>query len=95
MKEETKKLLEERGKSYGEAHVLVGVIIGVLQTPFIEMVRNAPELVHDWMQMLSKVVRILHDPYKIDSYDDLIGYAELCKSIINGKGVSDDSSTEL
>jgi hypothetical protein len=89
MPKETQQLLDERGKSYGNAHYLTGLVLGVLKKPLGEMLANAPELSHDWIQVLSKLIRILHDPYKIDSWDDLIGYAMLCKRIIAGEGEND------
>ncbi len=76
-------LLEERGAEYGTSHVLAGKVIGLLADPFVALVHTAPELVHDWVLMLSKLIRILHSPYKLDSYDDLIGYAELAKRTIS------------
>lgn len=79
---DTNELLEQRGSEYGETHFLVGVIIRVLGEPFIKFVREYPELIHDWVIMASKLVRIVHSPTKLDNYDDLIGYATLAKGIV-------------
>lgn len=82
---DTQNLLDERGKSYGEAHLLTGLVMGLLQKPLTVMLVENPELAHDWVQMLSKLIRALHDPTKKDSYHDLIGYATLALGILAEK----------
>ena len=84
---DTQSLLKQRGSEYGETHYLVGLVIKTLEEPFIQFVRKTPELVHNWVLMMSKLIRILHSPYKRDNYDDLIGYAELCRKIIGASNV--------
>jgi len=84
MDTETSRLVEKRGSEYGQAHYLAGLVIGVLEEPFTKMVITHPELVHDWVLMLSKLIRILFSPTKIDHYDDIMGYALLAKRTLEG-----------
>jgi len=88
---EPQQLLEERGKEYGEAHVLTGLVLKVVSRPFTSLIGDYPELAHDWVLMLSKLIRILFNPTKVDSYEDLIGYATLCLDTIRGEGDKHDS----
>lgn len=73
-----KKLLEERGKRYGDTWRLAGLVIEVLKHPFNHLIEEAPQFTHNWVLMLSKLIRILFDPFLLDNYKDLIGYATLC-----------------
>lgn len=89
---DTHKLLTERGSDYGDTHIIVGKIIALIEQPFVKMVLEYPELVHDYVLMLSKVIRIVFNPFKLDSYDDLIGYTALAKDIIERKYYQHDTT---
>lgn len=78
MTQTIKKLLKQRGNEYGEAWRMSGLVMGVLKTPFMNLIEQAPQFSHNWVLMLSKLIRILYSPYKADHYKDLIGYATLC-----------------
>jgi len=75
----TEQLLKERGSVYGDTWRLAGLVLGVLQVPFDYLLKTAPQFSHNWVLMLSKLIRILFSPYNVDHYDDIIGYATLCK----------------
>jgi len=74
-------LLDEKEKHYGNAHELTGMVMGALTDPFLAMLNTAPMFSHNWVLMLSKLIRMLSDPYHLDNYDDIIGYATLCKQM--------------
>lgn len=82
-----KKLLRDREIQYGNTHELAGNIMGgELKKPFIHLLDVAPQISHNWVLMLSKLIRILFDPYHIDNYDDIIGYATLCRDMVKLEG---------
>lgn len=85
---EPTNLPTDRDPIYGETHYLAGLVIGVLREPFINLIMTHPELVHNWVLMLSKLIRALFSPTKVDHYDDIIGYALLTKRILE-KGDND------
>lgn len=70
-------VLEDRGKEYGEAWLVAGNVIKyvgnvssltkLMSTPFF----------HNWVIILSKMIRILQSPTKIDHWKDIAGYATL------------------
>jgi hypothetical protein len=76
MQNDTQQLLTERGTEYGNTWYLAGKIMKELQ------LYNYPLFVkteygHNWVLMLSKLLRMLFSPYKADNYRDIIGYATL------------------
>lgn len=86
-------LLKTRKKRYGDAHKYAGYAMGLLKEPFTNLLIVGPQFSHNWVLMLSKLIRILFDPYYIDNYDDLIGYATLCKQMAE-KGKDNDDTLQ-
>lgn len=72
-----RELLNDRGSSYGQTWFEAGKVIQLLQEPFANFVREAGWMSHNWVLILSKLIRILYTPYKEDHWRDLIGYATL------------------
>lgn len=87
---DVKKLLDERGKSYGDAWWLAGMVTGVL---FNHNVRIFDRLIasfflHNWVLILSKMMRILVTPYEAEHWKDIEGYARLVRDKIEITGES-------
>jgi len=40
--------------------------------------------IHNWMLILSKLVRAMYDPTKVDTWADIAGYATLMKEYLEG-----------
>lgn len=97
MKEETNQLLKDRGEHYGHTWLLAGQVMGILKEPFVHMLEVSPQYVHNWVLILSKLIRVLFDPYHKDSWRDIIGYATLVLNHLenpNYKGEQDGSSIQ-
>jgi len=70
-------LLKNREAKYGNTWFLAGKVVEMLRTPYIQFIRICPEYSHNWMMILSKLIRILFSPYDIDHWRDIAGYATL------------------
>jgi hypothetical protein len=71
------KLLEMRENEYGQAWLLSGKVIRIILSDFTNFTTTAPLFVHNWVIMLSKMMRILRSPYNPDHWRDIAGYAML------------------
>lgn len=81
-----KTLLKRRKDNYGDTHILAGYVMGLLKDPLSDLLANHPKFAHNWVLILSKLIRILFNPYHLDNYDDIIGYATLCRQMAEEKG---------
>jgi hypothetical protein len=93
---DTQELLNERDQQYGDTWLLAGQVMGVLRKPYYHLLETSPAVSHNWVLMLSKLIRILFSPNNEDHYEDLIGYATLCLNYIrkeNGNDISTSKST--
>jgi hypothetical protein len=57
--------------------MLSGQIMGFLSVEFTHFLKEAPWMSHNWVLILSKLIRILFTPYKRDHWADIVGYAQL------------------
>jgi hypothetical protein len=71
------ELLKDRGSSYGQTWIEAGKVLQLLHVPFTNFVGEAGWMAHNWVLILSKLIRILYTPYNEDHWRDLIGYATL------------------
>jgi hypothetical protein len=73
---DTDKLLAERETEYGQAWLIAGYWL------HHAAVRNSnlfteSLFAHNFVLIISKLARLLHSPYKKDSWQDIAGYATL------------------
>lgn len=71
------ELLNDRGNVYGQTWLYAGKVLQLLHVPFTNFVGEAGWMAHNWVLILSKLIRILYTPYNEDHWRDLIGYATL------------------
>jgi hypothetical protein len=76
MSADLKTLLQERGEEYGEAWLSAGQVMVVLG--YRHNLFRKSMFAHNWVLILSKMMRALHSPYKEDTWRDIAGYATLC-----------------
>jgi hypothetical protein len=72
------QILNQRGKEYGEAWKLAGIMMGSVAHLFFNMLIYSPQYAHNWVLILSKLVRALTSPRNPDHWKDIAGYATLC-----------------
>jgi hypothetical protein len=72
----TEELLRERGEVYGEAWLLTGEVVRYLGHDRLLKLVNSGHL-YNWVTILCKLVRLLHSPNHLDSWEDVAGYARL------------------
>lgn len=60
--------------------------MGLLHEPFHNLLIRHPKFAHNWVLMLSKLIRMLFNPFHIDNYEDIIGYATLSKQLAEQQG---------
>jgi len=75
--EEIPALLVSRGDEYGEAWKLTGIVTGALLDDFVKMATVYPPVIHNWILILSKLLRALRSPKNRDHWVDIAGYAQL------------------
>lgn len=79
------KTLEQRGEEYGEAWLVAGTIMTHLQTVrLIEGILSTP-YAHNWVLILSKLIRACRSPNNPDHWRDIAGYATLVLERIQRK----------
>lgn len=76
-KSDIHELLSERNQQYAEAWRKTGLMAQLVESELTGMLLKFPEAWYNWVIILNKLVRILGDPYKIDSWRDIAGYATL------------------
>jgi hypothetical protein len=62
---------------YGNTWWLVGDIIQILGENYLRFTVEYPHGVHNWVLIMSKMVRILFTPKNPDHWRDIAGYATL------------------
>jgi len=72
-------LLKDRGDRYGDSDILTGIL---LNETFSFMVIGMPPLTrmvvfYHWMQILSKLCRLVWSPNDMDTWQDIAGYTQL------------------
>ena len=72
---EQSNLSAMRQAQYGESWVWLGMVIQILK-PFLTLLINSG-FFHPWYQIMTKLIRLLVSPNHLDSWRDIIGYAEL------------------
>lgn len=73
----TEELLRERKSKYGDTWREAGEVMGILQVPFTKFLCSESWMAHNWVLILSKLIRILYSPREKDHWRDIIGYATL------------------
>lgn len=68
-------LLKDRSERYGRTWILAGIIVAMLleEQPRI----TCSPYIHNWVLIISKVVRTMYTPYDSDHWRDIAGYAQL------------------
>ena len=75
---DTQTLLAERAVTHGETWIVAGEVVQMLHHNYELMnTINSTPYGHNWMLLLSKLIRCLYTPYNIDHWRDLAGYATL------------------
>jgi hypothetical protein len=73
----TKELLETRTEEYGDTWLIAGRIIAFLNVyDLLGNIVSTPYS-HNWFMILSKMIRLLYSPNKLDTWQDIEGYAKL------------------
>lgn len=73
----TQELLAERGATYGDAWLVTGIIVELLrQRRLLDRIISSSYF-YNWITILCKLVRLLATPNHLDSWRDIIGYAQL------------------
>lgn len=70
-------LLEKRGRGYGDAWKLTGMMVKPVASQVLELAVKKPEMWAPWVLILNKLVRILVTPGRADHWRDIVGYATL------------------
>jgi hypothetical protein len=81
------RLLDERGSEYGDTWLIAGEMFDFLSSrvSFDKLLRS--NYFHNWVLILSKLIRAAFTPDKADHWDDIAGYATLvAKHIRNQDG---------
>jgi len=92
MAESIGALVASRNTQYGAAWLTTGKLIGFLSKEFYEFLERAPNFSYAWVIILNKLVRLLHDPENLDSWQDIAGYATLvAEELEHGKASSTQS----
>jgi len=71
------KLVKERNEQYGAAWKKTGNMMWCVADQVNEFLISAPDLYYNWVIILNKLGRLLADPWNIDSWKDIAGYATL------------------
>lgn len=71
------RLIDERQEEYGDAWYDAGIVLGNIRGRFDNLLREAPWMAHNWVMILSKLMRATVSPYNKDHWADIIGYAQL------------------
>lgn len=79
-----KKLLTERGESYGDAWQFTGSMVKPVRHRVADLAENSPEIYLPWTMILNKLARILVTPHHTDHWRDIIGYATLVLDWLEG-----------
>jgi hypothetical protein len=79
-------LLEERKRVYGDTWLIVGDIleVGPVQKEFLHLTAEFPKAVHNWILIMSKMIRVLYTPHDADHWRDIAGYATLMYKYLEG-----------
>lgn len=86
---DTKALLAERAITHGETWIVAGEIVQMLQRNYELMgAINSTPYGHNWMLLLSKLIRCLYTPNHVDHWRDLAGYATLVAEHLDGRTAS-------
>lgn len=99
------EILEERGNNYGSFHTqanLVQTLNAIIQQHYIsthtvnDKVTPLPNFMLESIHMIcTKLGRIANgDPYYVDSWQDIAGYAQLVVDILENAKKSNRSSTD-
>jgi hypothetical protein len=72
----TQELLRERN-AYANAWSITGKVMAPLFPSLSALGRTFPEAWYPWIMILNKLIRILGTPKHLDSWRDIVGYAQL------------------
>jgi hypothetical protein len=72
-------LVDSRDKEYGQAWLVTGVVMSnmVAEDPQVFDVLHDTPYTYNWTIIQNKLHRLLTNPYHVDSWKDIGGYAEL------------------
>ena len=77
MRDEVTRTLDERGEVYGEAWLTCGKVTKLLASLGLMTKIEHSMYFHNWIIILSKMIRLLATPNHQDSWHDIAGYATL------------------
>lgn len=83
---DVKSLIKERDQQYGAAWKKTGQMMWCVANEVHEFLISAPELFYNWVIILNKLGRLLADPWNIDSWKDIAGYATLAVNHLETEG---------
>lgn len=69
---------------YGDAWKVQGILISFLQLDHLNAIVTAGYY-HPWYMILTKLIRLLYSPRNLDSWKDIIGYANLVVKELEAK----------
>jgi hypothetical protein len=70
------KLIEERDAEYGGAWLNAGLVISSFDPRDLDQLLWSGYM-HNWVQILGKLMRIISSPRNVDHWKDIAGYAAL------------------
>lgn len=73
------ELLKRRNSEYEDAWLITGKLFQLpdLVKAYTRLLEICPEYAYNWMIILNKLIRLLGNPFKLDSWQDIAGYATL------------------
>jgi hypothetical protein len=70
-------VVEQRGQVHGESWLIHSEIIGMVVSRFHQASIFSSFAASPWFGIFRKMMRVMHNPYHLDSWIDIIGYAKL------------------
>lgn len=87
-------IVEERQAVYGDAWFDAGIVMGVIPHRISNLLVVAPWMLHNWVLILSKLLRATVSPYNKDHWLDIMGYAQLVYDKIEKEDLDDSTPYE-
>lgn len=74
---ELRETLNERNQVYGSSWLISGSVLKLLHDNGFTSIIMSSEYSHNWLLILSKLIRLLKTPNHYDTWLDIAGYATL------------------
>lgn len=82
---DVQETLNERNETYGVAWLISGNVIKLLHDNGLMNILLSSEYSHNWILILSKMIRLLKTPEHLDTWKDIAGYATLVCAHLSAK----------